>query len=409
MKNKKLIALIAVLTLSITGCSSTKDKAVHSEKNVKVTKVGQSNYLKGITHLGIVKAKETKNYAFLSGGKLEEIYVEKGQKVKKGDILAKLDTSNLEFSASIIENNIDIARNTLKKTNESYDTNIKTAQTNIKNLENSISAAKVAVDTMKSSLDAYEELYAEGAVPEKQWEAKKAEYKSKQAEYENLLGNYNIAKENLENLKKTKESDINAASANVDISTISQSQTQKSISDSTIHADSDGYVMEIPYKKGEIIGGGYPVVVVKSKQMVVTIGVATENIDKVRLDSVIKINDKVDGKVDSISQYPDEKTRTYSVDITFDSDSFTIGETVEVKVITGSENGSFVPIESVFNIDGLDYVYCVGEKNLVKRKQVSLGEIKGNNVRVIGLESNATVIKEGIKTIKENDTVKILK
>lgn len=399
--------LATVLTLGLTGCGSNKNETLESKKNVKALTVEETEYSKGITYYGVVKAKETKKYSFLLGGKIENIYVEKGQKIKKGDILAKLDTSRLELSALASHNNTQIAKSTLDKTRESYENNIQTAKINIRSIQTSIDAAKVSLDTLKSSLEAYEELHKEGGIPDKHLEAKQAEYKMKQAEYENILSKHEIAKDTLENLKKNMNSDLNKASSSTEISKVSESQAQKNISDSTLYSKSDGYVMELPYKEGEVIASGYPVAIIKSEQLVVTIGASIDDISKINTDSVVIINGEIEGKVDSISQYPNENTRTYSVDIAFDSDKLIIGETVEVEVITGSKTGSFIPIESVFNIDGIDYVYCVSEDNVVIRQEVNLGSIKGNTVKVIGIKSGSAVITEGVKTIKENDIVKI--
>lgn len=335
--------IIVISTFLLAGCSG-KETSVPEKKLVKVTPVEVIEYETGYDYLGIVQAKDTKNYAFLSGGKLEEVYVKAGEAVKAGDPLAKLDSSSLEI-------------------------NINTARTNVNSL-------KASVATAKSALDASAVLHASGYISDKDWEAQNSQYIT-------LSGSYDMAVDSLK-------------------------QAEKSLQEATIYAQEDGIVMEVPYKAGEIIASGYPAVILKSSQKVVTVGVSAEDISKVHMDSKVKIDDTVEGRIDSIDQYPDEKTRTYPVDVTFDSEQYMIGDMVDVRIITGKESGCFVPVQSIFNIDGLDYIYFVDESGIVSRQQITWQELKDDKVRVEGLEPGMSVVSDGLKNIKENDSVTIV-
>ncbi len=232
---------------------------------------------------------------------------------------------------------------------------------------------EAAVYTAKSALDASAVLYANGDISAMEW-------KSQNSEYEALKGNYNTAVNSLE-------------------------QAEKNLQDSTLYADSDGYVMEIPFHEGEIVGAGYPAVILKSNQKVVTIGVSADDISKVSQDSKVLIDGTIEAGIDKIGQYPDEKTRSYPVDVAFDSDAYVIGDMVSVKVITDKKNGCFVPIQSLINIDGLDYVYIVNENGILSRHQVILDSFIQDMVQIEGLEAGTLVVSEGVKNVKENDQV----
>lgn len=324
---------------------------------VSVQSVTEEQCDVGLDYVGIVKAKETKNYAFLTGGKIAAIYVEKGDYIHAGDRLASLETTSLELSR-------------------------RSAQASQNNLDASINAAKVSLTTLESAMAACKELHAAGAISDKEWEAKQAEYQMQKASYENLSGNYKISQIQIET-------------------------QDKNINDATLYADTDGYVMELPYHEKEVAGAGYPVVITKSAAQVVTIGVSTEDYPKINKSSQVLINNIIQGTVDSIAAYPDEETRTYAVDILFSSKEIALGETVNVKVLTGEENGFFVPINSVFTIDGIDYVYVVDADGKVSKSQVVRGEIKGKKVRISNLHANTLVVTEDVVNLKENERVTI--
>ena len=338
MKKTNLIVLI--FTILLVGCS--KDNTVQTQsKNVNTSTVSRKEYDTGLDYLGIVRAKDTKNYAFLSGGKLAHVYVEAGDEIKAGDLLAKLDTSSLEISAN-------------------------TAKINASSLKKSL-------QTAKSTLDATKVLHDSGVIADKDWEAQESQYVT-------LKGNYEIAQNNLE-------------------------QAKKQLIDSTIYAEEDGYVMEVPHKEGEIIAAGYPVVTMKGSQKVISVGVSTDDIVKVSKTSTVKVDGKVTANIDSIGQYPDEKTRAYTVDVVFESDKYEIGDMVEVQIMTGKNSGCFVPVQSIFNIDGIDYVYVVNEEGIVSRKQITRGELCNDMVQADGIENGTVIIRDGVKNIKENDIV----
>lgn len=66
-----------------------------------------------------------------------------------------------------------------------------------------------------------------------------------------------------------------------------------------------------------------------------------------------------------------------------------------------------VSLSSVFQVDGLDYVYVVSKDNRVRRQQVILGATEGADLFVTGLDEKASVIVDGVKMLHENDSVVI--
>ena len=403
----------------------------------------------GLTYIGVVKAKDTKNYSFLMSGKIATINVEKGQKFKKGDVLATMDTKTLQYTADISGNTSETAKATLEKTISTYDTNIQAAKTSIETLNTSIAAAEQGIEAGQKSIDANQVALdaAENALnrlKQKLSDAKalnnaggvsdsdvkdletnlvskqaeydtkvaelnsaKAELQSKKAEVSSLYDKKKTAQDTLNNLYVSKDKDVKAAQAAVNSANTSGDIIQKNINDSTITADADGYVMELPYKEGEVIAAGYPVVVAKSTDMVVSVGVSDEDISKIKLGGKAIIKDGVTGTISTIAQYPNEDTRTYAVDISVPADKFTIGETVNVKIVTGNATGCYVPINAVFNMDGVDYVYAINSENKVYKKQVVRGSIDGDKVEVKIDDPTATIITDGVRSLRENDTVKV--
>lgn len=341
MKNIKMLLVVIIIigALALTGCQSAM-ASENEPKEVSTINITEKNLAEAITYQGYVKAKDTKNYAFLQGGRLEAVYIKEGEKITAGQLLAtkELDDTTTNYSISK-------------------------------------QAAQVNVDLLKSKLDSATVLYKEGGLAEK--------------EYETLKASYDLAVNQLERI---------------------QASYNQAADDSNLYASADGYVMKVPYKAGEVVAGGYPIVVTKGEEQVVTIGVSADDFAKITIETKVLINDTVAGKIDTISLYPDEATRTYGVDILITGQKLPIGQIVNVSLITGETKAYTVPISSVIEIDGVNYVYSVEKKDdkyVAKRTEVVLGEVKGNEVVLTNITKNLTVITNGIKNIKENDIVQI--
>lgn len=498
---KKIILFAAVLSVFATaGCGKNKEE---TGKLVTTQQVMSDYYDVKLGYQGLVKSKDTKNYAFLSGGKLEKVYVTEGQFVHAGDILAQLDSVEFETGAAQSVNNRLISENNLNKTEATYLTNITNTEINIRTLQTGLSAldsnidaykgtieaakqsvdalseaistddssieaaksnieafdaklesTRAAVDLAKTNLERIETLYDKGAVSKSELENAQVSYDDAESSYMQAEAQQATNKSNLEkleashtanlaqletskaqvnsmnaqlatlnsqrtqsanqiataqkelaNLKTSMNADVGSQEAAEKISQLSAEQAQRAVDNATIKADADGYVMAVTVKDGEMTGAGTPVVIVKSDTKIVSIGVSIDDYSK--LDSIlgITINGDTYGEIETISQYPDESTRTYKVDIAFTNDTLTMGQIVDVELVTEYANGVFIPIDSVINIDGIDYVYVVNDDDTVTRTQVELGDVKDTAVQAKNLTSER-IVTSGIKSLNDNDKIR---
>lgn len=84
-------------------------------KTVKAQIIQQRWVDSTLNYLGVVKAKDTKNYSFQLGGNIEKMYIKEGDHIKAGMPIAKLDTKTLEYSDEISSNNKTSANAAAKK------------------------------------------------------------------------------------------------------------------------------------------------------------------------------------------------------------------------------------------------------------------------------------------------------
>lgn len=409
--NKRIILLICSvaiisLVLSLAGCQKSSDtNDIENVKAVKTTVLSPSKYDVTLNYQGTAKASDTRNYFFRTSGKVSKVYVKAGQYVKKGDIIASLDTTQMNFSADSTQSNLAISENNLEKIASGYDTNIKNAEENIETLKQSVAAAQNNLDVLKATLEANETLYEEGAVARMDIDTKRGQYETSKANFQSLISQFETAKSNLEKLKKDKINDIEIAKENVNLSKTNMNQAMQNITDATLTAEIDGYVGTVDISEGNSVTANATVITVQSNSSKVSIGVSEKDYDKLSSVKQITINKSIEGQIDSISAYPDQSTNTYKVEIAFNSDSVAIGDIVDVDVVIGSDNGVFIPINSSININGVNYVYIVNDDNTVSRVKVDIGGIKDGKMLVSNL-SNEKIVISGLKALNDHDVVK---
>lgn len=358
IKNKKskivYSVVFALLLLGVmTGCKSQVTDVVEKEKIVKVRTVEAIKYPIIIRYYGRLEPKEIKNYAFKSGGKLEQVNVEVGDAVTKGALLATLDSFEVDLGLDASLEQLKMATIDAEKAQETFD---------------------FYRDTYNDALS----LYNAGSVSQNQLN---------EAELQK-----NIKSKDLEQAQKKKQQ------AEIDFD-----YKSKTVEDTGLISEIDGYVAEIYYKVGELVPQGYPTVTVRSLSQVAKVSVTLEDVKKIETGdkAQVRIQEKVfEGQISHIDLMPNQSTRTYNVEVTIDTtESFVLGQDCHVEIEDESQEGFWLNINEIMN-DGADYVYVIKESRAF-RKDIETHEIYKDKVRVTGLESGDQVIVEGKNALIE--------
>ncbi len=402
MKNKMLLICSLFLSIALlSGCGkSYAEKSDTKTYPVKALEVKDESYPISLEYEGITGGSEVRKLSFKSSAKTSKIYVAKGQHVKKGDKLVELDKNDLNFAAEAAKSQMDSA-------SSQYDKAVNGAQAeDINRAEIAVKSAQDNYNYYKDLYDKNVKLYESGAVAKQQLDGAKLQMDS----YESAL---NSAKQSLEQLQNgSREEDKQALLAQVNMAKANYDSKVNLLQDATLSADSDGYVVDVLCKEGEMQAAGNPVILFRSEDQVVTVGLSSDDVKKVQIGTKakVKINDtEVDGEIINIVQMADKQSGTYSAEIRLltpiDNNKFYVGETVKVYIGIGEKNSTWIPINSILN-DGEDYVYVVESGHAV-RKNVTLGDTNEDKVSVEGLKVGDKLVVEGMKNIKAGYQVSI--
>ena len=148
MRNIKHYSLIAASALLLASCSSKDDKAADTEKEkvetVSVMKLQKHDIMRILTFSGVLQPYQKVAVAPALQGRITNLYVEVGDRVSQGQMLAKMDETQYLSTKLNYENTktdfnrikiLNDSNNIAKQTFDQAKSGLEVLETSLKNLE----------------------------------------------------------------------------------------------------------------------------------------------------------------------------------------------------------------------------------------------------------------------------------
>jgi RND family efflux transporter MFP subunit len=349
-----------IIAVMITGCTSASQEIIVKEKPVEVETLEIMTNPEELYYFGIVQPKSIKQLAFSQGGTLNEVFVGKGDYVERGELLAAIDPENYDIALDTSNQQVRVAQLDYGKARKSFE---------------------YYEELYNDSLN----LYEAGAVSKMQLDEIELGYEVAKRELSQAESLYNQAK-------------------------LGANYSENQLSDTQLTADTSGYIVDVLNEEGEIIGPGYPVILLRDKEQIVQVGLSAKDIKKVNqgMKAIVKIDDiEYEGEVTRVYAMPDSRTRTYLVEISIiTEDVLLLGDMAKVFITIKDIEGIWLYVSNILN-DGEDYVYIVEDSRAV-RKNIEIHDLYNEFVRVEGLNSGDRIITSGMHSVHDGYLVNVL-
>lgn len=389
--SNKIIALIFVAVLG-TGIGATlyyqkSKEAVQSIPTITPVAAVKKDISISLGADGKVDYSLT-NLKFSSSGILKEIFIEEGQTIRQGDILARLDQANLENLVKQAEANYNSALAKYQKLlSGPSSAEYASKKVSVDNAANNLKVQQVAYDYKVS-------LYQEDRFSE-------TELLSEELKLEGAKAQLTTAQSQLELLMTADPYDLASAKETVNQMGASLAISRKNLADATLVAPMDGVVFAVNGKVGEFISssGLNFVVLADSGRVTVTANVIEDDISKITVGQDVDVeftaflDQKMRGKVTSILPNPvadQSGIVTYEVVVTLTTPDPSIknGMTAGVEFISQQvKDVVTIPVEAVTRVDGAPTVEVQNPDGTSQLVKVKTGLTDGKIVE----------IKEGIQ------------
>lgn len=143
-KKKIIIAVAVVLVVAILGTVIGVAAGSSGKTAVTLNTIGTGEINETVSATGTVSAGSTKEYKVGAVATVKEVFVQTGDQVKKGDLLATFDTSSLDSQVSSLNSTYQQARASYKQAVSDQ----KTAKNNLSALNKEISALEKEVQKL---------------------------------------------------------------------------------------------------------------------------------------------------------------------------------------------------------------------------------------------------------------------
>lgn len=390
---KKYLALFLVLSsLGLAGCGQApKEEEKPIAVSVQMAKGGGIENTNTFT--GTTKVKEETSVTVEMGGTIQEIYVDLGQDVKKGDKLLTIKGDEVQNSVKQASAALDIAK--ASYTNSKY------------SLEESLKTAQRSYDEAKRSHDNNIQLYQAEAISEDAYKKSEDDFNKAKQSLDMAQKSYDTANGmSTAELEDLAEKQLNQAQVSYDVAT-------SNLSKLTLVAPTDGIITAKNFNVNEMANQQKAAFVISSPNTLeVDLDVTQTDLTKFTEGQEVDVtvnNKSVKGTVKYVPTVVKENTSLYSVEILIDNteDDLKAGMSADVNVSIEKEDKAItVPKKAVFEEDGKKYVYITNSDNKAVKTEVATGITTDTTIEITsGISQDNIVVIGGINLISDGISI----
>ena len=235
MKKKKIAAVVLLLVVIIAVVLIYRLRTQKDDGNLRLS--------------GNVEVTET-NVAFKIPGRVVARLVDEGDKVKEGDVIAKLD--NAELTATEAQ-----TRATLKEaTTKLAELKAGSRYQEIEQARANVFAQEAELQKVRKDFERAEVLYRNGAISASQFDISKSAYESRQGLHRNALEGLSLAKEG------PRGEEVRIAEHKVEQAKATLAASEARLKDTVIYSPATGVVLRKNVEPGETVAQGTPIVTI---------------------------------------------------------------------------------------------------------------------------------------------------
>jgi HlyD family secretion protein len=405
---KKYISLLGVAGLIFSsGCSKKQEADVEAPAPVQVAAVTEDTVRRTVNADGTLFPVDQWNVMPKITAPVQRFLVNRGDPVKKDQLLAVLENKDLVATAAANKGQVDQAQANLQNTEMvSIPESIVKAQTDVESDQEQFDAAKKV-------LDSRQQLLKEGALSRKLVDDAGVLYAQAKAQLE-------TAKEHLRALQAAgKQAQIAQAQAQVISAQGQLHSAEAQVAYSEVRSPGTGIVSDRPLYAGDIAAAGTPLLVVMDVSRVVArLNVPAADATGIKVGqpataAVADTTQQVQGKVTVVSPATDPNSSTVQVWVQMDNPgrALKVGAAVHVAIITETiKNAMLVPAAAILPGEtGGTAVLVIDSQSTAHRRAVQLGVRQGDKVQVLtGVMPREDVVVVGGLGVDDKAKVKVV-
>ncbi|MFA9500139.1 efflux RND transporter periplasmic adaptor subunit [Mannheimia sp. E30BD] len=368
MKRKTLATLVLIAAIGIGGYFYYNQQNNEQQIHYITEAVARAEINKNVLATGSVRASKRTEVGAQVSGKIQKLYVELGQAVKQGDLIADIDSSN-------------------------QSNNLSTAQAQLASYKAQLTSAQVALEVAQSNYNRLSKLYKANSTSLTELETAKNTFASAKATVDNIKAQL-----------KSAEISVNDAQTNLNY-------TQ-------IISPMDGVIVSVPVSVGQTVNSNQTsptiVQVADLSKMLIKLEISEGDIAQVKVGQQVKFTtlaepnreylatiDSVDPALTTLTDnnYTEQSGNTeaiyYYANVSIDNtdNSLRIGMTTQAQITIDKREQVLVVPTNVIKKRGKENYVLVLENGKSVEKPIEIGISDTQNTEVLsGLSENEAII-----------------
>jgi HlyD family secretion protein len=402
---KKLFLALSALTL-LSACSKT-EKEAEPVVTVQVAPVRQDSIEKTIVTEAVLFPLQQAAITPKISAPVKRFYVNRGSKVKAGQLLATLENSDL--AASQVEN-----KGALAQAEAAYTTTtVAGVPEEMHKAELDADASKKAFEAEQKLFDSRQNLYQQGALPRKDLDQARVSLAQAKSQYE-------IAQQHWKSLQAMgKEQELKSATGQLESARGKFLGSQAQLSYSEIRSPINGVIAERASYPGEMAAAGMPLLVVMDTSAIIAKAhIPQQDAALLKVGSAAEltapgIDEKIPARITVVSPATDPNSTTVEIwaQATNNKNQLRPGTSAQLSITAQKiDYALIVPATAIVSQPegGGVAVMVVGADNRAHLQAVQVGIKNGDEIQIMsGVQANQRVVTTGAYGLPDNSQVKI--
>src|SRR5215831_5839400 len=393
-----LSVFIAVLAF-VPACSTSKSEDAHKAEaatapapvTTDVVKVEARELQRSVEAVGTLDPNEEVAVSNQVEGTVEQLFVDLGDAVHAGQVIAQLDTRELELNVHQQEAALqqELARVGLTEPGGAFD---EAATSQVRQAEAAFADAKIRLERTKK-------LAESGVIAQQQLDAQ-------QALFDGAEAGVRSSRETVRNIRAS----IAARKAALALA-------QKKLADAKITSPLAGFIKDRPAAAGQFLKANSPVVtIVQNSPLRLHAEVPESAVASLRVGRPVQfrvdafLGRTFEGKITRLSPSVDQQSRTLKLEAVVNNADGLLkpGFFARVTIETDRKDQALVvPAESLLNVSGIEKVFVI-ENGKVAERVVRSGVRLANVVEIVdGVTEGERIAKSNLGNLQQGREVSI--
>ncbi|KZE49411.1 efflux transporter periplasmic adaptor subunit [Brevibacillus parabrevis] len=402
MMRKWLVSVMMIGLLATTACSEQQPAAA-PEKEVKQVVVAAVKKEQAVTVTelsGTLEPLEEAVVSFEVGGRLVEMAKNEGDKVKAGEVLARVNAQDYSLQVASTNAAVQQSAATLSKVNNGA------REQEVTQARLLVEKATVALQKMQDDFKRIEQLYQQKAIS--------------QSEFENAQNGLTIAQKDLQNAQQSyslvtqgaRSEDKELSRATYNQAVIAKEAAASTLAKTQLRSPINGTIIAKLTSAGNLVGSGTPVYKVGNiDTLKVVLPVPDREIATWKEGEIVSLDlydQKREGKVTKIFPATNQSTGTIGVEVQIANPAhdWFAGQVVKATKTIKGQVGVYVPVEAVISRGKDDAHVFVNAAGKALKTKVEIGQITNDKLEIkSGLKEGDQLIVKGVDRLFDGDPI----